>query len=121
LLGIASAAIDVSDGLAADAGKLVRASNCGARIDAALLPLSAAIVACAGVQAARDWALGGGDDYELCFTVPAGRLAQLSGSVPAKRWPHTAIGMVTDAAGVEIRDGGAILNIERPGFDHFAR
>ena len=121
LLGIASAAIDVSDGLAADTGKLVRASNCGARIDAGALPLSAAIVACAGAQAARDWALGGGDDYELCFTVPAGRLAQLTGSVPVKRWPYTAIGLVTDGPGVVILDGAAILNVERAGFDHFVR
>lgn len=121
LLGIASAAIDVSDGLVADAGKLVHASACGARIDARKLPLSAAILACAGPQSGRDWALSGGDDYELCFTVPPERLAQLTENLPAQRWPYTAIGILTQGRGVEVHDGAAILKIDRPGFDHFAR
>jgi thiamine-monophosphate kinase len=121
LLGIASAAIDVSDGLVADAGKLLHASACGARIDAARLPLSSALLECAAPQLARDWALGGGDDYELCFTVPVERLAQLAERVPVKRWPYTSVGTVTEARAVQVHEGAVLLDVKRPGFDHFTR
>ncbi len=72
LRGLASACIDVSDGLAADAGKLAQASGLRARIDVERLPISAALQARLGIAAVRA-ALTGGDDYELCFTVAPSR------------------------------------------------
>lgn len=69
LAGIASAAIDVSDGLYADLGKLLEKSQVGASIDTENIPLSGALVNTCGTDAALQFALAGGDDYELCFTV----------------------------------------------------
>ncbi len=69
LQGVASAAIDISDGLLADAGHLAAASGVRILIDAGRLPLHPALEPLESDQALR-WALGGGDDYELCFSVP---------------------------------------------------
>ena len=69
IAGLASAAIDISDGLFADTGKLLRSSQCGGRIDVGELPLSAEILNQFNPQQARQFALSGGDDYELCFTL----------------------------------------------------
>ncbi|MFV0278206.1 MAG: thiamine-phosphate kinase, partial [Parahaliea sp.] len=72
LLGVASAAIDISDGLLADAGHIAAASGLRLHIDPALLPLSPALAKYPDRQQALRWALTGGDDYELCFTLPTG-------------------------------------------------
>ena len=77
LRGIASAAIDVSDGLCQDLGHVLEASGVGARIDADLVPLSPALLEVAGAAAARALALSAGDDYELLFTVPPDRVGRL--------------------------------------------
>lgn len=71
LRGIATAAIDISDGLLADLEHLARASGVGVRLQAELLPVSAALSTVEQVQR-LGWALSGGDDYELAFTLPAG-------------------------------------------------
>ena len=68
----ARACIDVSDGLLADLGHITAASGVGAELEAALLPLSSALLGAVDEALARDFALSGGDDYELCFTVPIG-------------------------------------------------
>ena len=78
LRGIASAAIDVSDGLCQDLGHLLTASGVGARVDASLVPVSRALREVHGDTAARALALSAGDDYELVFTVAADRLHRLA-------------------------------------------
>ena len=75
LLGIASAAIDVSDGLLADAGHIAAASGVRCVIDPKALPLSAALLSHPDRQLAVEWGLTGGDDYELCFSLPPGLAA----------------------------------------------
>ena len=81
--GGVSAMIDVSDGLSADLGHLCQASGVGAAIDAARLPVSAATTAVAGLAGVDplDWALGGGEDYELLFTAPDDRAEALAARV----------------------------------------
>jgi thiamine-monophosphate kinase len=81
LVNIASAAIDISDGLMADLAHICHASTVGARVEAARVPLSVALKKTLSAVRARELALNGGDDYELCFTVPpalAGRLTGIS-------------------------------------------
>lgn len=132
LLGLASACIDISDGLLGDVGKLAAASGCGALIDLDLLSRSSALatlVAAGGVteREALRAALGGGDDYELAFTVPRTRRAGLD--TLRRRHAITVIGELTDppAAGfaerVRLRAAEAAqieLAASAGGFDHFA-
>ncbi len=118
LRGHASGCIDVSDGLVADALKLARASGCGVDISAAALPLSAALRAL-GLPRARDFALAGGDDYELCFTVPLERLARLHAELPPEQWGYTRIGTVCAEPGARVRDEQGELAVSPVGYDHF--
>jgi len=116
---IASAAMDVSDGLLTDLGKLCTASGCGANIDVDLLPRSAAMSQVFAADACVDYALAGGDDYEILFTVApeqAPRVARELNAVCA----CTQIGVVTSQGGVQCRQGQQPYAIKRTGYDHFA-
>lgn len=122
LRGIASACIDVSDGLIADLGHVCTASGVAAELDAAALPISPALARTFDAGTCRELALAGGDDYELCFTVPAQAvdvtLVQLAGAgCPARR-----IGKVVAGTGVRVFDAnGCELALPRRGWEHFAR
>ncbi|MFT4872108.1 thiamine-phosphate kinase [Congregibacter sp.] len=72
LRGVATAAVDVSDGLLADVGHIAQASEVCVVVDSALVPLSEALRATVPPAQALDWALRGGEDYQLCFTLPEG-------------------------------------------------
>ncbi|MGC8518879.1 MAG: thiamine-phosphate kinase [Steroidobacteraceae bacterium] len=119
LRGYASACIDVSDGLLADALKLARASGCGVELEALRLPLSAPLRAL-GPERARSFALTGGDDYELCFTVPPPQLERLEADLPSAQWGYTRIGTVGLEAGARVRDENGVQSVAAPGYDHFA-
>ena len=84
LRGIASAAIDVSDGLVADLGHILETSGVGAALHADALPLSEAA---RDLPGARDAALAGGDDYELLFTAPSKRRAEIAALCAPARPP----------------------------------
>jgi thiamine-monophosphate kinase len=119
LARIASAMIDVSDGLHEDARKLLQASHCGAELDAGAIPLSADLVRFAGLQAARELALSGGDDYELLFAVPPNRerhLRRVTG-----RWPCavTRLGVITARRGLRWRLAGRPFVFPDRSFRHF--
>jgi thiamine-monophosphate kinase len=107
LLGRASAAIDVSDGLLADAGHMAAASGVKICIETDLLPLSPALSSHHSREQVLQWALTGGDDYELCFCLPAGA------PMPAG---CTRIGRVEEGAGV---DCGLAIDIPA-GYQHFS-
>lgn len=121
LRGIASAAIDVSDGLHADLGKLVAASGTGARLDLDALPLSEGLLRTAGPGQALEYALAGGDDYELCFTVPQDKVAQLDRLRETPTLAHRRIGVIEAAPGVRGYQSGQAVRIETMGYDHFLR
>lgn len=110
LVGRASAAIDISDGLAGDLGKLLAASDARGEIDVERLPLSAAIRASFDEPERTRLALTGGDDYEICFTA---RQADID-AVDAV----TEIGKVTDGAGLVCRDRGVIVEYDDSGYRH---
>ena len=132
LRGIADAAIDVSDGLCQDLGHVLEASGVGARIDASLVPLSPALLAVAGDEAARELALSAGDDYELLFTVAPDRMDRLDalgkrlGGASGKRLGTLGTGdAITEIGAIEGRPGlrvtgrqGAVSALP-PGYRHF--
>jgi len=113
----ASAAMDVSDGLIADLGKLCAASGCGADIDIDRLPMSEALASLEPAEQRRRYALAGGDDYELVFTIPP-EVHAAALAVDAFAVECTAIGRVRDGSGVQCLERG--VPIDPPaGWDHF--
>jgi len=120
LRDVASACIDVSDGLAADAGKLAAASGCAAVIELERIPLSAPLTAFADEAGGQRLALSGGDDYELCFSVPPDKAPRISPLLRTVGCRLSCIGRLVEGQGVQVlRDGHALL-LETTGFDHFA-
>jgi thiamine-monophosphate kinase len=119
LARVASAMIDVSDGLVQDLGHVARASGVGIRIEAVRVPL-AATVRRRG-RAGLALALAAGEDYELACTVPQRRLATLQALTARLGCPLTPIGVVERGRGVRVVDAnGAPFALERGGFDHLA-
>lgn len=113
LAGIAHAAIDLSDGLVADLSKILEASHAGAELDLQRLPLSEELLRTVGREQALRHATGGGDDYELCFTLPESELpAGISTEV-------TPIGRITREPGLVCRDGGSVVPLDHAGYRHF--
>ncbi|HSH48726.1 MAG TPA: thiamine-phosphate kinase [Halomonas sp.] len=100
LRGLASAAIDVSDGLLADLGHLREASGVGAALDVSAVPLAAGLGDALGSGAAVRAALGGGDDYELLIGLPAARLATARRRLDALGLDLSVIGRFTETPGV---------------------
>lgn len=116
----ATACIDVSDGLLADLGHICVSSQVGADIEAALLPCSSSLLHVFGETAAREFALSGGDDYELCFTVPAQHVASVQADLTKLGCGATRIGRIVEGEGIAVRDSeGHRLELSRQGWDHF--
>jgi thiamine-monophosphate kinase len=115
----ASACIDVSDGLLGDAAKLARASGCGVEITCEEVPVSEALVRAVGEQRARELALTGGDDYELCFSVRPAHVGRLLAELPPERWGYTRIGTLRETAGADVIREGAVMSFAHSGYDHF--
>lgn len=115
LRGRASAVIDVSDGLLADLGHLLRASGAGARLDCRSLPVSAALQRLRP-DSARQFALSAGDDYELCFTLSPRAWERLG-------WrdalPLTVIGEVCPGSELVLADETGERLADLTGYDHF--
>ena len=118
--GIASAAMDVSDGLAGDLAKLAAASGVAAAVDVERLPLSAALRATASPDQALDQALGGGDDYELVLAVAPAAASRLAAAAAGTATPVTVIGEFLAGEGVRWTRGARSYVPARGGFDHFA-
>ncbi len=120
LLGVAHAAIDVSDGLMADLGHVLTASGVGAEVWLDSLPSHA------GMEADRPRYLAclaaGGDDYELCFTAPQAARAAVLAAGEATGCRVTRVGRVTAASGGRLLDAaGNVVSLARTGYDHFTQ
>jgi thiamine-monophosphate kinase len=118
---LASACIDVSDGLFGDLAKLAAASHCGAEVDVTRLPLSPALIRWLGAEKALEKALGGGDDYELCFTIPDERLAEAQALLAGQATPTRCIGRLRAGSDVILQRAATVMDFSPRGFDHFAR
>jgi thiamine-monophosphate kinase len=119
LRGVATSAIDLSDGLLGDLGHVLRASRVGAAIDADVLPRSPALAAQPqAVQ--RECTLAGGDDYELLFTAPPAMAQAVKAASARAQLVVTRIGRIAAAPGLRVHDAhGQALAQTYAGFDHF--
>jgi thiamine-monophosphate kinase len=121
LVDVASAAIDVSDGLVADLGHICETSNLGAAIDEASVPLSpAAALAVREHPALMSSVLTGGDDYEILFTAPRSAAKAVAALARKLELPLTRIGEMRAGSGVVVvRPDGTFREIEKGGWQHF--
>ena len=120
LVGIATAMIDISDGLMADAGHLCEASHLGALIDVDELPLSVPLIETVGIDSARRMALFSGDDYELCFTAAPASSAVIDDLAASLELPITRVGKMITGTEIQAVDGeGRPLRYSGAGYQHF--
>ncbi len=122
--GGATAAIDVSDGLAADLGRVCDSSRVGVRVDAATVPVADCAREVAGTAGldALAWALGGGEDYEIVFTAPSDRVESLIEAVKSSTGtPVAVIGAILphEAGRILVLRDGREQPLPTEGFRHF--
>lgn len=121
LLGVASSAIDVSDGFLADLGHLLERSGLGAEVEMARLPAHAAVASRLDDPAVGQCLLAGGDDYELCFSAPPDQASGVLAAGALAGVSVTRVGRMTRTGGLRILGGdGQVISIEKGGYDHFA-
>ena len=127
LRGIASSALDVSDGLLGDLGHILELSHVGATVDSRV---TTPLIAASAYAAKTSWqfdlklqqqcTLAGGDDYELCFTAPAARHADVLAAGAASGTPVTCIGRIDTEPGLRVLGAdGAYMQTHWKSFDHF--
>lgn len=129
LRGLATAAIDISDGLLADLGHICTRSGVAANVDVRRLPVSAAVLSlvekgCVDRNKSMQWALCGGDDYQLCFTVPEARAEAVEKLISAGDIEATPIGDIVPGEGVHCYQGESELDLDalgigNTGYQHF--
>ncbi|OOF39012.1 thiamine-phosphate kinase [Rodentibacter rarus] len=127
LVGIANAAIDLSDGLNSDLRHILKRSQCAAEIDLSHLPFSPSLLNRYDRRQAEQFALSGGEDYELCFTVPPENQSMFESRLKNLDVPCTCIGRIVSPFGEKcgqfsirfFRDGQPIDYSPNLGFDHF--
>ena len=119
--GLAHAGMDISDGLAADLGHMCAASNCGADVAVASVPLSDAVAdLVAGEPGLITSAITGGDDYELLLAVPPDRVAAVLEAAQQSGTPIADVGSIVQESGLTFRDrDNQPLAFEKAGFTHF--
>ena len=121
LRGVATAAIDISDGLVGDLGHICALSGLGATIETPLIPLSAIGKRHVATEEGLRAVLSGGDDYELCFTAPTNARESMEDLADMLDIPLTRIGRMHKGRGVSVLGAdGKPLEIELQGFDNFA-
>lgn len=120
LRDLASSAIDISDGLISDLGHVLKASDCGARINLDALPLSEPLKQNFSPEQCLHWALSGGEDYELCFTVPEINRGALDVALGYLGVPFTCVGQIgPQSEGLVLLQDDRVVEFNHKGFDHF--
>lgn len=119
LADVASAAIDVSDGLCADLGKLCDASGSGALVDVSRLPIAQLWREQTNEAERVHWALSGGDDYQLCFTVPQEQVGNVEFWITTGMLDATAVGTIVEAPGLTLTKNGRPYESASRGYNHF--
>ncbi|MFZ1872862.1 MAG: thiamine-phosphate kinase [Chania sp.] len=120
LRDLASSAIDISDGLISDLQHVLKASECGARIELDELPISQALTGNTDAEQALRWALTGGEDYELCFTVPEINRGALEVALSHLGADYTCIGQISPSSeGMKFYRDNKEITLPWKGFDHF--
>ncbi|WKE64913.1 thiamine-phosphate kinase [Gallaecimonas kandeliae] len=118
LRGIASSAIDLSDGLASDLGHVLKASHCGANLFLDKLPMSQALLGTVSLESAWRYALEAGDDYELLFTVPEAQKGGLDTALAHSGVKHSCIGQLRGGEGISYLNHGQPVVLEAQGYEH---
>jgi thiamine-monophosphate kinase len=119
---IAHSAIDISDGLLADLGHILKASGVGAELYLANIPRSEILQRHLGEASVQNMLLAGGDDYELCFTAPASQRYAIDKLTQTLDLPLNCVGNICENHALMLRDtDGNIIEIGKTGFDHFTR
>jgi thiamine-monophosphate kinase len=120
LAGLATAAIDISDGLVADLGHICERSSVGVEIEYAAVPCAPEVSPLRHVGLVLDAVLAGGDDYELAFTAPPNAEREVLIAASRSDAAVTRIGRIVPGSGVTVRDeSGRTIQLSHAGFDHF--
>lgn len=119
LVGLASSAIDLSDGLNSDIRHIMHNSQCGVHINLESLPVSMLYEYFDEIQV-LNWALNGGEDYELCFTVPKNKCFELNKALNYLNVPYTCIGeIISQTEGLKLSKNNKPYIMKGKGFEHF--
>lgn len=116
---LAHSCIDVSDGLLADLGHILKASNLGARLDLQSIPCLPALTMRKQETQIQQAMLAGGDDYELCFTAPASVRKEIEALASSLNLHLTRIGATTAETGLQVTDGDKLIQTHQQGYNHF--
>ena len=120
LRGIATSCIDISDGLLADLGHILQASNLGAQIDVENLPMSPYNFNHSDEPAIQQYVLAGGDDYELCFTAPPAQRTAIENIAKTLQLQITRIASTRIDIGLQAIYKNTELKLLKQGFNHFS-
>lgn len=119
---LASSAIDLSDGLISDLRHILAASDCGARVQLDAVPYSSAMMQHVEPDQALRWALSGGEDYELCFTVPEINRGAIDMALGQLGVGYTCIGQIAPSSeGLRFFRGDNAVELNWKGYDHFSQ
>jgi thiamine-monophosphate kinase len=120
LVGIASSCIDISDGFTADLGHILKESQCGARILVQELPLANLLKEYAESEQALNWALSGGDDYQLIFTAHPDHRTKIQKLSEALGLSLSQVGQITPGNSLICQgNDGETIDIASAGWEHF--
>ena len=119
LRSIATSCIDISDGLLADLGHILKASNCGATIDLANIPCIELLKRNLDNPQFQEYLLAGGDDYELCFTAPLSQREAINLLSKQLNLPISCLGKTRTDTGLPAYYQNNPIKLLKQGFDHF--